>query len=165
MIFKMKATIFLWLVLCITQSMSAQRGIVSSGGDISSPNGSVAYSVGQIAYVSISSDSRNLTTGLQHSFEIGIVGISNSNPDSMWLLYPNPSSQDVYLHFSSENESSPASDFSARIFDMNGKLLITHRLHNDVNTISIREFSSGMYVIQIWDATRIIQSKSFSKTN
>jgi len=163
--FKMKVINFLLLIFCAAQPLSAQKGIVSSGGDFDSPNGSVAYSVGQISYVSIYNETGNVNPGLQQPFELGIVGTRDLYQDSMLLLYPNPANQDVYLQFSSDESLIRPADFLARIYDMKGKLLITQRLRDDINTISIRELPSGIYLIQIWQANTFIQSNSFSKTN
>jgi len=162
---KMKVTNFLWLVLCLIQSLSAQQGIVSSGDYINYFNGSVSYSIGQVSFGSFSSEAGNVNQGLQQPFQFSIVGTSDLHRNSMFLLHPNPANQNLYLQLSTHESLVEVRDFYVMVYDMQGKLLITQRLNDDVNTISINVLPAAMYFIQVWQANKFIQSVSFTKTN
>jgi hypothetical protein len=162
---KMKVTNFLWLVFCLTQSLNAQNGVVSSGGDIASPNGSVAYSVGQMAYVPIYDETGNMNPGLQQPFQLGIVALHNDRSEYYLKLYPNPANQFVYLQVSSDEGMIRGDDFNAKVYDVKGNLLIHQRLVDAINTIKIAGLPEAFYIIQIWQSNTFIQSISFSKTN
>ena len=162
---KMKVIYFLWLVFCLAHPLSAQKGFVSSGGDIHYPNGTVAYSIGQVAFEPFTHEAGNINPGLQQPFQLSIVGINGLDWHSRLLLYPNPADQNIYLQFSSDEITIQAKEFFARVYDMQGNLLFTQRLKDEVNKISISALPAAMYFIQIWQANRFIRSVSFSKTN
>lgn len=160
---KMKVTCFLGLVFCLAQSLSAQQGVVASGGDHSSSNGSVAYSVGQIAFATIDDETGNLNPGLQQPFQFTIVGINDIGTDHLLNLYPNPANQFLFLQLSTREGIIHAQDFIAKVYDAKGNLLITQQLDNPVNSILISDLPSGQYFVQIWQSKTLSQSISFSK--
>lgn len=162
---KMKVTNFLWLVLCLTQTLNAQKGMISSGGDIDSPNGSVAYSVGQMAYAPIYDETGNMNPGLQQPFQLGIVALSNYRSDYYLKLYPNPANEFVYLQVSSDEEIIRGHDFIAKVYDVKGNLILHQRLVDAINTFKLGGLPEALYIIQIWHSNTLIQSISFSKTN
>lgn len=161
----MKAASFLWLVLCLIPSLEAQQGFVAAGGDAHHSHGSVAYSIGQVVYTSVTNTAGHVTQGLQQSFQLNIVGTRDLQQDATFVLYPNPANQIVYLESSEHAQIGSAEDFHVSLFDLQGHLLITQALQNDVNTISISRLAPATYFIQIWRGNRFIQSLSFSKTN
>ena len=162
---KLKVISFLWLIFCLVSSTSAQQGFVSSGGNTSNPNGSVAYSIGQVAFETAANETGSVNPGIQQPFQVTIVGVSNHYPDPELLLYPNPASHQVYLQLSGDENIFGSGDYTARICDDHGKLLITQALKNDINMIFINDLPSAIYFIQIWKANTLIQSSSFYKTN
>lgn len=162
---KKKVTNFLWLVFCLAQSLSAQQGIVSAGGDNFSQNGSVAYSVGQIAFEPINGETGNLNPGLQQPFQFSIVGISDFRSDYLLKLYPNPANQFLCLQLSTHEGIIDGQDFIAKVYDAKGNLLINQRLENVINTILITDLPDALYFVQIWQSNTLFQTISFSKTN
>lgn len=162
---KKKVTNFLWLALCLAQSLSAQQGVVSSGGDHFSQNGSVAYSVGQIAFASINDETGNLNPGLQQPFLAGFVGTSDFHSDYLFKLYPNPANQFLCIHLLTDEYLTGGQDLIARVYDVKGNLLITKRLETAINTIPIRDLSDAMYFVQIGQSNTTLHSISFFKTN
>lgn len=162
---KKKVTNFLWLVICLAQSLSAQQGIVSSGGDHFSQNGSVAYSVGQIAFASIHDETGHLNPGLQQPFLFGFVGTSDFHSDYLIKLYPNPADQFLCIQLLTDEAIINGQDVTARVYDVNGNLLINQRLVNVINTILISDLPEALYFVQIGQSNKIFHSISFFKTN
>ncbi len=162
---KMKVTNFLWLVFCLPQSLFAQQGVVSSGGDILSLNGSVAYSIGQIQVASVSGETGHVNPGVQQPFQLALVGINDLRRDPFFKLYPNPANQFLYLQVSTDEGILQAQDYLARVYDVKGNLLIIQRLRHAVTPILISELPEALYFVQVWQANTFIQSVSFSKTN
>lgn len=162
---KMKAISFLWLVFCLAQPAHAQQAIVTTGGDLYTTSGSVAYSVGQVAFTSPANEVGSISQGVQQPFQLSIVGISELHWVSMFELYPNPANQNLYLHATGSEQTMKLSAFQARIFDMLGNLVATQKLQDDVNMISVSALPTATYFIQIWQENTFIQSVSFSKIN
>jgi hypothetical protein len=162
---KMKATSFLWLVFCLTQTLIAQQGVVSLGGDIVSSNGSVAFSIGQIAFESVTGEAGSVNQGIQQPFQFEVVLSDEIDRDYFLKLYPNPSDRFLCIHLSPDESIIRSKDFFAYIYDMKGNLLISQKLNDVVNTILINELPQAVYFVQVWQANSFIQSISFSKTN
>ncbi|MDQ3016738.1 MAG: T9SS type A sorting domain-containing protein [Bacteroidota bacterium] len=162
---KMKVIHFLWLGICMTQSLIAQQGVVSSGGDILSTNGSVAYSVGQIAFTSISGEDGNVSTGIQQPFQFKLVGINDLDRAHFITLYPNPANQLIYLRLSTDIDIILSQDFIAKVYDVKGNLLFIQKLSHDVNSITISSLPEALYFVQVWQSKTFIQSLSFTKSN
>ncbi len=162
---KMKLIHFLWLIFFLTSSLYAQKGIVSSGGDNVSPAGSVSFSVGQIVFAPVSGETGHVYPGIQQPYPLDIVGIPELHRDYFLSLFPNPANNFLFLRVSTDEEIMQEQDFTARVFDVKGNLLITQRLWHVDNTISIRDLPEAVYFIQVWHANTFIQSISFSKSN
>ncbi|MEP6793827.1 MAG: T9SS type A sorting domain-containing protein [Saprospiraceae bacterium] len=162
---KKKVTYFLWLAFCLVQSLSAQKGIVSSGGDHFSQDGSIAYSVGQVAYATIHGETGNVNPGLQQPFHFSIVGVVDFHSDYLFHLYPNPANQFLCLQISTGESFTSDQDFIAKVYDVKGNLLINQRLLDNINTILIRDLPEAPYFVQIWQSKKFVQSISFTKNN
>lgn len=161
----MKVTNFLWLAFFMSQSLIAQQGVVSSGGDILSSTGAVAYSIGQLAYISVSGETGNVNPGVQQPFQFNLVGIKDIQRDYLLTLYPNPANQFLYLKLSTDEGIIQSQDFIARVYDVKGNLLIVQKLIHNVTPILISELPEALYFVQVWQANTFIQSISFSKNN
>ncbi len=61
------------LVLFFTYSVQAQESAHSAGGDVSSSIGSVAFSIGQVVYMTHSTVSGSEAQGVQQRFDLGAV--------------------------------------------------------------------------------------------
>jgi hypothetical protein len=161
----MKAASFLWLVLCLVQHTHAQRGNVTAGGDAHSSHGSVAYSLGQATYSFIEGEAGFINQGLQQPVRFSITGISDPRIVPDVYLYPNPAHQFVFLSLSSGELLTQGKDFRARIYDVQGRLHLSHVVNQDITAIPIHALPAAVYIIQLWQGDSFIQSLSFSKTN
>ena len=107
----------LFLSLSLTSGFS-QEGTTVTGGDGSGSGGTIAYSVGQVFYTTISSSTGKATQGIQQSYEILSVGL-----DAMPLLglsvFPNPTIDQLILDVQGiQNEK-----LTYQLFDLEGKLI------------------------------------------
>lgn len=72
------------------------------------------------------------------------------------ILYPNPATNQVYIAFDVQNNSSK----TIQLFDLSGKLLMTKKTNEKAgSTIHLSGFSNGIYIIQVMDSKK----SSFSK--
>lgn len=165
MISKMKAIVFLWLVVCLGSPLLAQQGVVSAGSDILSASGTVAFSIGQTAYLTIDGETGSIYQGLQQPYSFSIVGIEDLREDIIISLFPNPASGKVYVQLTPPDIQHVQDRFTALLYDFNGKLLLNQQLPNDVNAIPIDHLTSTNYFLQVWKGDIFIKSFSFIKTN
>lgn len=162
---QMKVISFLMISFHLVQPLNAQQGIVSSGGDINTQEGSIAYSVGVVAFTSVNGEAGSVTQGIQQAYPFNTVGTEIIQRDNDFLIYPNPANQNLYLQLSGFENITGEMDLTARVYDMEGKLVLTQKLKNSINTIWIGSLPSSTYFIQLSQANSFLQSASFIKTN
>lgn len=87
-------------------------------------------------------------TAIDDVFVFNNPPLSNSNftSDNNFTIYPNPTSDNFTLYL---NETNFSNDTNYKIFDLNGRELISSKI-NDVETkINLEKFSSGIYLIEV----------------
>ena len=150
----------IFLLLCLSYTgLKAQETILISGGNISGNNGSVSYSVGQIAYTINSGTNGTVIPGVQQPYEISVVsGIKEAKGINLECsVYPNPTTN--YLTLKIENNVQ--TQYIASLYDMNGILLKTFKITNNETTISMENLIPSTYFLKIMQ----IDSKHKNKTH
>jgi spore coat protein U-like protein len=138
--------------------LQAQSAITATGTDISGGGGSVSYSVGQIGYTLISSPNHSVNQGVQQPWEVSVMtGIDNTGDMSLDLVvYPNPASDILRL----KTGSYESSHLRYRLYDLNGRLLLSGRVEGGETSIAIGHLTPAAYLLRITDKN--ISIKSFS---
>jgi ELWxxDGT repeat protein len=110
-----------------------------------------AFSNGEWIYKNISNiDAINKTVTISDTFnneeylffEYNEALSINDNQLSEVIIYPNPGSESITIHFS-EN-----TNYKVSIIDFSGKTIATHDLSN-TSTININQLSTGIYIVKI----------------
>lgn len=80
----------------------AQESVVPTGGDVSSSDGSVSYSVGQVLVERTSDGTYNVTPGVQQAYEVSeVVGLHENVISNLELMaFPNPTTDGVTIGIS-----------------------------------------------------------------
>ncbi|MFM7080258.1 MAG: T9SS type A sorting domain-containing protein, partial [Bacteroidota bacterium] len=126
-----------------------QQTTVSAGGNSASTNGSVSFSVGQVAYGSALSTAGNINQGVQQPFEIVT---SNGQPiaeQDGWLVFPNPTNGQLTIE-----SSTGTSAFQYSIFDSNGKLVAQQERFGPQAIVDMNGVAPATYLLQINTAER-----------
>lgn len=121
-----------------------QQSVNSSGGDIQSAQGSVAFSVGQIATNYIESGN-SINEGVQQPYEFFEV-LSITKPDNLTFLeiFPNPTNGIIYLN------SQEIFNATVEIVDENGRLVFNEKRSNvQQSQIDLTPFTRGIYTVKI----------------
>jgi hypothetical protein len=126
---------------------NAQEAIITAGGDASSSDGTVAYSIGQIVYTTNIGSSGSVAQGVQQAFEISVLeelpkikGIS-----LVISAYPNPTTDFLNLKVERYEDR----NLSYQLFDVNGKIIETKKLKSEQTSISMRNLAPATYFINI----------------
>jgi hypothetical protein len=134
------------LLFCILVSLSyistGQQGIVSAGGDATGSGGSISYSVGQVVY----SNNNFVNEGVQQPYEIFIISVDDSFLDVQLNLFPNPTSQELFIEMKNFREG-----ISADVFDADGSLIDTIRLLSDRTSIQVKDWAAATYFVRLTD--------------
>lgn len=162
---KMKVVHFLWACIWALQSLNAQQGFVTCGGDILSVNGSLAFSIGQTAYSSFHTETGSIHQGIQQPFLSAIVNVGELHHNQMVNFYPNPAHRELYIQLSSDEISFLAMPYQVRLYDPQGILKKIQAMKTNITEIPIDDLPPGIFFIQVWQGDQFINSFSFIKTN
>jgi hypothetical protein len=136
-------------------TMNAQNGTVSSGGDASASQGSVAYSIGQPFYTTNYGTNGSVAQGVQQPFEIQtVLGSELFSINLNMLVYPNPTTDVLNLSIE-ENE---LSGMSYQLVDFNGRVIKSSVISNQNTTISMTEYQMAIYVLNVNQNNKIIKT-------
>ena len=159
----MKQTLF-FAGLLFSIFSYGQRDVVASGGDAVGSTGSVSYSVGQIAYESIITNTLgSVYQGVQQPFEIvEVLTIPDIKSTFSATLYPNPAASSVIL---SLDLATSGTDLNYEVTDMNGKILREGKISNNETIIDVENFAQACYFVNIIEANKRIKSFKLLKNN
>lgn len=95
-------------------------------------------------------------------FEVYVIPLGiKENVDSQFILYPNPSTNELNINYKSDN----AKNLTFEIYSSSGKLELTRKIMSFEKTrISTSVFAAGIYFISIKDDSGIIATKKWVKT-
>ena len=71
-------------------------------------------------------------------------------------IYPNPAKELLYLDFSEKNKS--FQNANIQIYDTFGRLLLTQKINENLNSIDISSLENGMYVYKIMGENAVLGS-------
>ncbi len=138
------------LTLLLVGSYSfGQQSVATSGGDIiSSAQGTISFSVGQVATNYISNGA-TINEGVQQPYEFFSVLSIDKVENSLSLdVFPNPTAGIIYL------KSTDPIDATIEIFDESGRVVLNEIKQNIQQTqIDLTAFSRGIYTVKVSGTT------------
>lgn len=150
---KFKLIVLLLLGLGLT-GLQAQKAVMATGGDGSGSGGSISYSVGQAAYVTMTGTNGTMAPGVQHPYEI-YVGLDEDKGITLsCAVYPNPSSDLLTLKVKNLNHSA----LSYCLYDMNGNTLENIKLTGDEARIDMSGFAPAIYFLKVSDNIKEVKT-------
>lgn len=144
------ALFFTLLFLGSHSSLHAQQNTVASGGVHSGTGGTISFSLGQIDYINMASQTTLITQGLQQPFEIYVIAttipiVIDKSPE--FTLYPNPTKDYTVLHV----KYSIVKSMSYVLYDILGRVVNKERLINVRTTIRMDNLPSAVYILTVID--------------
>ncbi len=152
--------ILYYIILLIPLISSyGQNSINTTGGNINSNGINLSYSIGQLKINTIESSSSTLNLdfiqGVQYAFSI----YDCSSLASIELsVYPNPSSQMVYIKTIDEP------NLKLIIYDIAGRLIHERALESST-TVDVENYSNGTYIFAFYGFCGLIKSFKVLKNN
>ena len=143
----------------LSLGLNAQIANPASGGNASSINGSISYSVGQIFYYTAEGTNGSVTQGVQQPYEISVVsGIEDARDITFnYQVYPNPTSNNTVLTINNYSSFSLAS-LSFALYDNNGKLLENKIIENSNTIIDLENFSSALFFLKVTVNNKVVKT-------
>jgi hypothetical protein len=159
----LKLILITTLVLVCMNLVKAQVSINTSGNDASGSGGSVAYSIGQIAYTTNKDTTGSLSQGVQQAYDIFMIGLKEPIFNTTLSVFPNPTSNNLTLHISQYNNEK----LTYQLWDMQGKLLANGHVTTQQTQINTSGWAAATYFIHIvnQDNQKIQSFKIVKKQN
>lgn len=135
------AVFFLALV-----STKAQQVISSSGGSFKPTTTSISWTVGEPVVGTLSNGTNSLTQGVQQSF-LTVTSLAELETLSFQILaYPNPTNDYVFIQF---KELSEPISMDIKLYDLNGKVLLSKRTFDESIELPMKDFEPAIYLLKI----------------
>lgn len=139
---KVKATFALLLLL---GAAAAQEAATAAGGDISGTGGSVAYSVGQAAYISNSGSTGSESQGVQQPYVVTTAAIADPAYSLSISVFPNPATNQLILQAGEIQKGT----LSYALFDAQGKLVVRQAIIACQTYIDMNACAPGAYLLSV----------------
>lgn len=134
------ANVLLWMGLA-----QGQESVNASGGDGSGSGGTVAYSVGQLAYTTITGSNESIAQGVQQPVEIFTLGVEEIVMNISLTAFPNPTTENLTLQISNYNNEK----LSYQLFDIQGKQLNNGQIVAWQTQIDMNSLPTATYFLNI----------------
>ncbi|MFZ4455790.1 MAG: T9SS type A sorting domain-containing protein [Bacteroidales bacterium] len=139
----------------IVFDLKSQTSAIASGGVANGSNGSISYTVGQPCYKSDVGENGAIEEGIQQSYEIPLVTEIKEkevNATVTVLLIARDNRLIISIN------KIEFSDLSFLIYNTNGKILHKGRITTKETTISISNYPSAPYFINVLDRNKRINT-------
>jgi len=145
---------FLTIIVVPFGLAKAQTAVLATGTTATGANGSVSYSVGQVAY-SQKGANLQVTEGVQQPYEIITLAVDDTSvSEKNILLYPNPVRDYVNIDFGKENFQNS----KYVLFDSQGKIIKTGNLTQQKTELNMATLPASVYLIQIFQDKKSIKT-------
>lgn len=142
------------LILSLGGSM-AQNIVLCSGSNLMASNGSISYSVGQVAFENISEGSAQVEEGVQHAYEIYITGVNDNSSLSLELIaYPNPTNNFINL----ETNISLHDKMHYQLHDIYGKNIEEGIIMQRHTQIDLFQYQTTLFYLKVYDEQTLFKT-------
>lgn len=142
---KLKKICFLFLGISFS-TIYAQESSVAAGGDATGSGGSIAYSVGQVVYTTITGSNGTISQGVQQPYDIYTVGVNTlTNINLEASTYPNPTVDYITLKISDYDLSA----LTYQVYDINGKLIESKKIVANQSNINLSALAAATYMVKV----------------
>ncbi len=132
----------------------AQSAVVTTGGNTTG-NGSVSYSVGQTAFVPIASARGNIDPGVQHIYNITVVGLFDELRISLHAIaYPNPTSDFLSLRV----DGMDTHNMRYSLVSLSGQALLADKLAGEFTSIDMSALQPDVYLLNVIDGKQTLKT-------
>lgn len=159
---KMKISLALVLGLGFA-GVKAQEAIPASGGEATGSNGSVNYTIGQVAYTNHTGANGSVSQGVQQAYEITVI--SNVNNARIINLecsaFPNPTVDFLTLKI----EGGLAQNIEFQLYDISGKLIRSKSLYETETIINMEDLARATYFLKVINNQQAIKTFKIIKND
>jgi hypothetical protein len=142
--------------ICAQEVLPEPHAFSTSGGVATGFSGIVGYTVGQLFYTYYAGEKGSVTEGIQQAFDIEIdtAAENTNNIQLSFMLYPNPVHEYLIVNIESEKWKNA----TYQLFDSQGKLLETNQMYESETFISMGNYLSSTYFLQIKQENTLVKT-------
>ena len=155
---KLTVAFLLWVGL---SGLQAQQAILSASSNATGNDGSVSYSVGQVAFIEKLGATGTITEGVQQPYEILFMEGIDQEPGITveCIVYPNPAN--AYVMLKIENRNILPSN--CQLNNMNGLLLRNINIEGDQTCIPMDDLVPATYFLTVFKNDKALQTYKIIK--
>ena len=147
-------------ILLYNITTKAQAVSLASGGTATGTGGSLSYSVGQVADIKATGTNGSVGSGIQQPYEIFIVtAIKDNKLNIITKLFPNPTTDFITLDIN----NAETKDLSYTLTGINGKTIAQQNITSSSTNISMADYATGVYFLNITNKDNQVQSYKILK--
>lgn len=140
-------------MLLVSFGLRAQVSVNAAAGNAMGDGGSVSFSVGQMTFSANVGPNGSVTQGVQQPYEISVLSVAEQAENINLSVYPNPSTDYLYLTTSDE-----ISGLSYQLFDMNGRLMKSEKIIGNQTIIDMQDLVSATYFVKVNQGNKTVKS-------
>ena len=139
-------------------ALQAQDAIPATGGNASGSEGSVSYSIGQVVNTTHTGTNGSVTQGVQQPYEISVINAVEEAAGICleWIVFPNPASEAISLKVDATTSLSMHS-IAYHLFDINGNLLESKPIEDNITIIPIQNLLPSVYFLLITNSNKEVK--------
>lgn len=143
----MKKLLFLFLFTATVYSQSISKQIIGAAGKTqSSGNSKLSWTIGEPVVGIMTAGDNQLGNGYYPALNIKSLSVEDNTLDVQLRVYPNPTSQSLYVSHPDMNSS------GITIMELNGKQLYSGTINKE-EPLDVSSYTQGMYLITIENKT------------
>jgi hypothetical protein len=138
-------TIFTILTCSYSSDLFCQQSINSGGANISSPQGQISLSLGQLTYKLDSNSNVNISCGVQQVYELSAPSFVDEVPNVILHLFPNPMQNIVNIEF----DFNQSECYYFEVFSSKGQLFQIGEIAPFRTQLDVSFLASGSYILTV----------------
>ncbi len=139
-----KIVLLVFYFIANNHKLSGQAAVVSSGRTVASDSGSISYSVGQVNFKFIQSNSGTSSEGVQQAIVIEEVSNIDENLNKLQVnLFPNPTENDLFI------VQDNLSNINYNLMDASSRILCNGQINTRFTKLELSEYPSGIYFLKL----------------
>jgi hypothetical protein len=133
----------------IFSTANSQEALTSAGGSLKSVNGTISYTIGQLAYTTNIGANGFIVQGIQQPYEISVTYAGRT-----YTIYPNPTTNVLFIKVSGVINN----PLTFRLLDLNAHLLESIQSILVETSINMNRYAASIYFLEVIEGNKVIKT-------